>query len=79
MLLNKWAYIVIIVVVGILALGAWGWSEYHAGASGAKLKQATETIKLNKKLRSSDAKIAKSVPVNGDDKSIDEFLLAHTR
>jgi len=78
LLLNKWTYIVIIVVVGIIALGAWGYSEYRAGGNAAKLAQANATIKLDKKLKAKDAKIAKSVPIHGDDAAIDNFLLSHT-
>ncbi len=78
LLLNKWTYIVIIVIAGITALGAWGYSEYRAGGTGEKLKVATATIKLNKTLKAKDAKIVKSVPLNGDDAAIDSFLLSHT-
>lgn len=50
--------------------------EHYTGGEAAKLAQANAQIKLDKKVRNRDAKIAKSVPVSGD--AVDGFLLSHT-
>lgn len=76
LLANKWVFIAIIVGLGCLTLGGLLVYEHYTGGEAAKLAQANAQIKLDKKVRNRDAKIAKSVPVSGD--AVDGFLLSHT-
>lgn len=76
MLVNKWLFIAIIVAIGVLTLGTLAGFEYYTGGNAAKLAQANEQTKHNKVRRVRDAKIAKSIPVDGD--AVDGFLLSHT-
>ncbi len=59
---------VLVVIVGVYGI-------YHAGESNCTGKQAVAQIKLEKKVKAHDAKIAKSVPITGDAATIDKFLL----
>lgn len=63
------------IIAGVLLLIAGLWGIYHAGESNCTGKQAIAQIKLDKKVKAHDAKIAKSVPITGDDAAIDKFLL----
>lgn len=73
---NKWMFIAIIVGIGCVSLGGLLAYEHWSGGTAAKLAQANAQIKHDKKVRNTDAKIAKSVPVSGD--AVDQFLLSHT-
>lgn len=66
-----------VLFVTIFLVGG-GIGLYYLGGKNASGKQAIAQIKFEKKIRKTDAKIAKGVPINGDDAAIDGFLLSHT-
>lgn len=69
--------IIAIIIVVLIAIGSL-IGAYYKGASDSSGKQAIAQLNHNKKVKNNDAKIAKSVPYNGNGFAVDNFLLTHT-